>query len=66
MSEERPIVWPVGMIPIESNWKSHGFFGDASSGFKCKSCLLPMHEHRRNQAEWEQEQQARRIRGPVP
>ena len=53
---ERPIVWPVGMIPIKSDWKPHAFFGDQTTGFKCRKCKLPMHEHRRRQAEWEEEQ----------
>jgi len=66
VSEERPVVWPVGLIPIKSLWKPHIFFSDAESGFKCKGCLLPMHEHRQYQAEWEREQIARRLRGPVP
>lgn len=53
---ERPIVWPVGMIPIKSDWKPHAFFGDQDSGFKCRGCGLSMHEHRLRQAEWEEEQ----------
>ena len=54
--EERPIVWPVGMIPIKSDWKPHGFRGGNDSGFKCYGCGLSMGDHRRRQAEWEEEQ----------
>ena len=53
---ERPIVWPVGMIPIKSDWKPHGFYGDQDSAFKCYGCGLSMGDHRWRQAEWEEEQ----------